>query len=475
MVKVRVSTSQEPLSEVLVPIFSEGNNADFGLESTLQELPLYRFQVEVASFTGSDLAEIFEKYPQLPGVILLDAGHYVGMISRRQFLEFLIRPLGKEMFFHHQLSIIRSYICGAVMLLPSTTTILMAMQQSLRRSCSGNVQTASGFISEPIVVHTAPDTYSLLDAQELNIAAWQIRGIETQLRYERSQSQIIQNDKMASLGRLVDGVAHEILDPVNFIWGNLTHFGNYSQGLLSLIAAYSAEFPQASEEIDNLKQEIEFDFLEQDLQKSLGSIRAGAERLKKLVTSLQNFCHIDTVYPKPADLHSCIDSVVLLINSRIKGEIDIVKNYGHLPPVYCFLGQINQVFMNVFSLAVDTLLNEAVRYSYNQNRNEKPKIEVITDVISRTNPLPGLADSRWVRIRVIDNAQKMSPELQEQIIESFSVEKHSDKETSLSVSYKIITAKHGGEFNLRCCKESTTDADSYQDRGNEFEILLPLV
>lgn len=473
MVKVRVSTSQEPLLEILVPIVSEGNNSDFGLESTLQELTLYTFQVETTKLTGSDLAEIFEKYPQLPGVILLESGRYVGMISRRQFLEFLIRPLGKEMFFHHYLSIIHSYICASVLLLPSTTTILMAMQQSLRRSCSGNVQTISGFIAEPIVVYTAPNAYSLLDIQELNIAAWQIRGIETQLRYERSQSQIIQNDKMASLGRLVDGVAHEILDPVNFIWGNLTHFGNYSQGLLSLIAAYDSEFPHASQEIANFKQEIEFDFLEQDLQKSLASIRAGAERLKKLVTSLQNFCHIDTVYPKPADLHACLDSVVLLINSRIKGEIDIVKSYGHLPPVYCFLGQINQVFMNIFSLAVDTLLNEAVRYSYNQSSTKKPRIEVITDVISRTNSFTDLADSRWVSIRIIDNGQKMSPELQQQIIKSFTVEKHTDKETSLSVSYKIITTRHGGEFNLHCYNDSQKDL--YSDRGNEFEILLPLV
>jgi signal transduction histidine kinase len=472
MVKVRVSTSQEPLLEILLPIVSEGNNSDFGLESTLQELPLYTFQVETTSLTGIDLAEIFEKYPQLPGVILLESGRYVGMISRRQFLEFLIRPLGKEIFFDCHLSILRSYLSMGVLLLPSTTTILMAMQQSLRRSCCGNVQTTSRFIAEPIVVYTAPNVYSLLDVQELNIAAWQIRGIETQLRYERSQSQMIQNDKMASLGRLVDGVAHEILDPVNFIWGNLTHFGNYSQGLLSLVAAYDAEFSYPSQEIVNFKQDIEFEFLEEDLKKSLASISAGAERLKKLVTSLQNFCHIDTVYPKPADLHSCIDSVVLLINSRIKGEIDIVKNYGHLPPVYCFLGQINQVFMNVFSLAIDTLLNEAVQYKYNNETVEKPRIEVITDVISRQNLLSPSTDSRWVSIRIIDNGKKMSPELQQKMIESFTVEKYTDKETSLSVSYKIITARHGGEFNLHCRRDSPTD--SYTGRGNELEILLPL-
>ncbi|MHC5731699.1 MAG: sensor histidine kinase, partial [Nostoc sp.] len=99
----------------------------------------------------------------------------------------------------------------------------------------------------------------------------------------------------------------------------------------------------------------------QDLSRSLASIRTGAERLKKLVTSLQNFCHIDELYPKPVDLHACIDSIILLINSRLQGEIEIVKYYGKLPPVYCFMGQLNQVLMNILSEAVDTLLNEAVR------------------------------------------------------------------------------------------------------------------
>ena len=122
------------------------------------------------------------------------------------------------------------------MLLPDTAPILTAMQLSLRRSPE--------LLAEPIVVQTAPDTYRLLEVQELNIASWQIRGIETQVRYERSQAQMIQNDKMANLGRLVDGVVHEILDPVGFIWGNLTYVSNYSQDLLKLIAAYEEILPQ---------------------------------------------------------------------------------------------------------------------------------------------------------------------------------------------------------------------------------------
>ena len=347
-----------------------------------------------------------------------------------------------------------------MLLLADTTSILIAMQLSLKRSPE--------LLSEPIVVQTVSGAHRLLDVQELNIISWQIRGIENLVRYERSQARMIQNDKMANLGRLVDGIAHEILDPVSFIWGNIIYVSNYSQDLLKLIAAYDKELPSASQAINQIKEEIEFDFLEQDLVRSLASIRTGAERLKKLVTSLQNFCHIDEIYPKPVDLHGCIDSIILLINSRLQGEIEIVKYYGQLPPVYCFMGQLNQVLMNILSEAVDTLLNEAVRQQLHLEDAkivQKPRIEITTEVISQEANNPDAPDSRWVLIRIADNSPGISEELQQQIMESFALETKTGKETSLAVSYRIITARHGGKFNLR----------SQLGLGTEFEILLPLV
>jgi signal transduction histidine kinase len=447
---------QEFNSQILPPILSEVSDRNLGIESTLQELPLYNFGVEI-SCNGTKIAEYFEKYPLLPGAILLDQGKFIGMISRRRLLEFLIRPHGKELFFTESLSVLYSYARTGILLLPDSTPILSAMLMALKRSPE--------LLAEPVIVKTAPDTYKLLDIQELGIASWQIQGIETQVRYERSQAQMIQNDKMASLGRLVDGVAHEILDPVGFIWGNLTYVSNYSQALLKLIEAYNKELPLASTEIIDIKEDIEFEFLEEDLSKALKSIRIGAERLKKFVTSLQNFCYIDELYPKPIDLHACINSILLLINSRIKGEIEIIQYYGNLPPVYCFVGQLSQVLMNLLSQAVDALLDEAVRQQFNPNTNHKPKIEITTEVISQEATKPDAPDSRWVSIRIVDNGPGIPLELQQQIIESFSVEKRANKETSLAISYQIITAKHGGKFNL----------NSQFGIGTEFEILLPLV
>ncbi len=420
---------------------------------------MYNFQLEI-SCTGKEVVHYLERYPLLPGAILLEQGNYVGMVSRIQLLEFLSRPYGQELFIHKPLEIIYSYVRTTILQMRDTTTILTAMRLNLRRPHE--------LLAEPIVVQTESDTYRLLDVQVLNMAAWQILEIETQVRYERSQVKMIQNDKMANLGRLVDGVVHEILDPVGFIWGNLTFVSTYSQNLLKLIAAYDREIPQHSEEIIHLKEEIEFDYLEQDLSQTLKSIRNGAERLKNLVASLQNFCYIDEVYAKPADLHTCIDSIILLINSRIKGEIKIIKKYGHLPPVYCFIGQLSQVLMNIFSRAVDTLLDAAVRQKFHPEsvpRNYQPQIDITTEVISEQTTNTEQLDSRWAAIRIADNGPGISPELLQQIIESFSLEKLADKETNLAISYQIVTAKHGGKLNIR----------SQLGSGTEFEILLPLV
>ncbi|MDZ8188769.1 MAG: ATP-binding protein [Nostoc sp. ChiSLP02] len=441
------------------PFLSEGSDGNLGLDSTLQELPMYNFPVEV-SCTGMEVAGFLEKYPLLPGVILVEEGKFVGMISRRRLLEFLIRPYGQELFVQQPLGVLYGYARTPILLLADTTLILIAMQLSLKRSPE--------FLSEPIVVQTACGSYRLLDVQELNFISWQIRGIKNFVRYERSQAQMIQNDKMANLGRLVDGVVHEILDPVGFIWGNITYVSNYSQDLLKLIAAYDKELPSVPPAIDQIKEEIEFDFLEEDLLRSLASIRAGAERLKRLVTSLQNFCHLDELYPKPVDLHACIDNLILLINSRIQGEIEIVKSYGQLPPVYCFMGQLNQVLINILSEAVDTLLNEAIRQQLHLEDTKsikKPRIEITTEVISLKPSKPYAPDSRWVLIRIADNGPGIPQELHQQIIESFSLDTKNGKETSLAVSYRIITVKHGGKFNLR----------SQPGVGTEFEILLPLV
>lgn len=455
---------------------SEGDNQDLSIDSTLATLPLYSFATDV-NCLSVEVVEILEKHSNLPGVILSDQGKFAGMISRLRLLETLVLSNQQDLFLQKPLQFLYNYARTDVLILPETTPILAAAQMALRRS--------SELLGEPIVVQSKTKSYQLLDVHELNIAHWQIRGIETQVRYERTQVQLIQSEKMANLGRLVDGVAHEILDPVGFIWGNLSHISNYTENLLELINAYEKISPETTEEIYELKEDIEFDFLKQDLPRAIKSAQSGAERLKKLVSSLQNFCYIDEVYPKPADLHAMLDSIVLLLKSRLKSEIEIVKNYGDLPPISCFAGQLNQVFMNILSNAVNNLLNQAAYQEFTGEFRtdkqgcifDKPCIVIQTKVYSpESTSNSEFLSSRWVSIIISDNGPCLSANALKQILDSFSVEKRAEKETSLAVSYRIITAKHGGKLLIRSA-ESTNNLNNelISNMGTEFEILLPLV
>lgn len=454
-------------SELSPPILSEVSDRDLGIESILRDLPLYYFPVEQNTLCYQ-VTDIFEKNPLLPGAILVDNGEFVGMISRQRLLEYLIRPRGIDLFLKSPVHLLYSYARTDLLILADQTQILTAARMALKRSPQ--------MLSEPIVVKRESGDYELLNINELNVAYWQIRGLETQLRFENIQTQMIQTEKMASLGRLVDGVAHEILDPVGFIWGNLTYVTDYTQSLIELMAVYEQAMPQLPEAIEDLKEEIEFNFLKQDLPKSLESIRKGAERLKNLATSLQKFCHIDEVYPRAADLHVAIDSVLLLLKSRLSGEIKIVKNYGQLPPVSCYIGQLNQVFINILGYAIDGLINQAFNQKFDREFGEadilnpvastsKSLIKISTEMIARKSAMADVPDERWVCIKIKDNGPGMSPEKLHKLYGSFSSNyRRVAKETSLAVSYSIVTAKHGGEFKVR----------SQPGLGTEFKILLPV-
>ena len=445
------------------PFLSPGSSDFLNLESTLEELPLYDFAVEI-SCLGEEIARILQNEPSLPGVTLHERNNFVGMISRQKFLEYLLLPQGQELFLSQPLEVLYSYARPDNLILPINTPILTAARRAMRRSPQEQL--------EPIVVQIEPSETRILDFRQLNLASWQIRGVETQVRYERSQVKMLQSEKMASLGRLVDGIAHEILDPVSFIWGNISHINEYSESLLQLISVYEALLPESSQRIEDIKADIEFDFLKEDLPQAVESITTGAKRLKELASSLQNFCHIDDVYAKPADLHKCLDGIILLLQSRLHDEIEIVKNYCPLPPITCYIGQLSQVFMNILSNAIDALLNQAVAQRIAEEFNHqplisppsKPRITITTQVYAPFSHLKSLQE-RYVSITIADNGSGISEQMQQQIIESFSIDKRADKETSLGMSYEIVTAKHGGKFNFQ----------SQLGKGTEFEIVLPLV
>ncbi|MEG4321787.1 MULTISPECIES: MASE1 domain-containing protein [unclassified Microcoleus] len=273
---------------------------------------------------------------------------------------------------------------------------------------------------------------------------------------KNAQAQLIQTEKMSSLGQLVAGVAHEINNPVSFIYGNIDHAREHSQGLLNLIELYRQEYTDTNPQIQDLTEEIELDFLIEDLPKLLSSMKMGAERIREIVLTLRNFSRLDESDMKAVNIHEGIDSTLIILQSRLnptadRPQIGIVKQYANLPAVECYAGQLNQVLMNILNNAIDALISQA-----RGNQGFMPTIAIATEIV----------DSQWVKIAIKDNGTGISPSTQERIFDPFFTTKPVGQGTGLglSISYQIVTEKHRGR--LKCVSEP--------GQGTEFVIELPV-
>jgi signal transduction histidine kinase len=187
------------------------------------------------------------------------------------------------------------------------------------------------------------------------------RTLETTIqKLHQTQTQLVQSAKMSSLGQLVAGVAHEINNPINFISGNISHVKEYTESLLEILNAYRDRYPKPDRKIVELMEELEFDFLLEDLPAVLRSMQLGTTRIRDIILSLRNFSRLDEATIKSVDIHEGLDSTLLILQSRInanldRAEINVQRHYGDLPKVECYPGQLNQVFMNILSNAIDAI------------------------------------------------------------------------------------------------------------------------
>jgi PAS domain S-box-containing protein len=267
---------------------------------------------------------------------------------------------------------------------------------------------------------------------------------------KRAQAQMVQNEKMSSLGQLVAGIAHEINNPVNFIHGNVDYTKVYVADLLKLVETYQKYYPEPVTEINQAMEAIDLDFLRQDFPKILDSMQLGTARINEIVESLRSFSRLDETGLKVVDLHKGIDSALMILQSRINHPpaIKIVKKYGELPLVECLAGEINQVFMNIFANAIDAL-NELAPDIIRQ-------IVITTEAISLDQ----------VEIRIANNGPAIAIEIQHRIFDPFFTTKPVGQGTGMgmAISYQIITDQHNGQ--LLC--------HSQPEQGTEFAIRLPI-
>ena len=279
---------------------------------------------------------------------------------------------------------------------------------------------------------------------------------------QEAQLQLIQNEKMATLGQLVAGVAHEINNPIGFIAGNIDLSAESVKDLIAHLRLYQAKFPDAGSVIEEDAARIDLDYLMEDLPKMLSEMKGGSDRIINISNSLRTFSRSDTLAQVLANIHEGLDSTLMILQHRLKANnnrpaIQVVKEYGEIVLVKCYMGQLNQVFMNILSNAIDALDEASQGRSYAEMKDHPNRITLTTLVRQ---------DKRAFEIKIKDNAKGMSEEVKARIFDQLFTTKAVGKGTGLglSISRQIIVEMHGGSL----------DCESVLGEGTEFAIAIPL-
>ncbi|RZM78023.1 response regulator [Leptolyngbya iicbica LK] len=296
-----------------------------------------------------------------------------------------------------------------------------------------------------------------LEAQVETRTAELRQALET---VKQTQIQLVQSEKMSSLGQLVAGIAHEINNPINFIYGNLKPAEEYMRDLLGLIECIQTEVPELPEAVQKYVEDVDLEFLQADLPRLINSMKLGADRIRQIVLSLRNFSRLDEADFKAVDIHEGIDSTLLILQHRLKSTdtlpaVKIIKDYGDLPLVECYASQLNQVFMNLLSNALDALEEHSERQRA-AGQAFIPKIQIKTQ---------DLGDGQ-VAIHIVDNGGGMSEEVRSKIFNDFFTTKEIGKGTGLGlpICRQLVVEKHQGQ--LHC--------ESHLGSETEFIITIPI-
>ncbi len=282
--------------------------------------------------------------------------------------------------------------------------------------------------------------------------------IERTIALQQTQVQLVQQEKLSTLGELIAGIAHEITNPINFISSNIPPLQEYIAGVTEIIQLYQQDYPNPTAKITTAIENWDLKFILEDLGKILDSIKLGTERIQHLSTSLRTFSRSDNHAKIPGDLHEGLDSTLMILQHRLKANgnrprIEVSKSYGELPKVNCYIGHMNQVFMNILANAIDAL-DEAI--TQGKMRNQIPQIQIATEINSQ----------QMVVIKIADNGIGVPERLKQRLFEPLFTTKHIGKGTGLglSIAHQIVVKKHNG----------TLEVNSQPGIGTEFTIAIPI-
>ncbi|MEB3292249.1 MAG: AAA family ATPase [Synechococcales bacterium] len=281
------------------------------------------------------------------------------------------------------------------------------------------------------------------------------------IRLQQSQAQIVQSEKMSALGNLVAGVAHEINNPIGFLNGSINNAKDYVQDLLDYVVLYQQHHPNAAAPVQDKAEEIDLEFLSDDLPKLLNSMQGATDRIKSISTSLRTFSRADTEHKVSANLHDGMDSTLLILKYRLKANefrpaIQVIQDYGELPAINCFPGQLNQVFMNILANAIDMFDEVAQSQSFTELKANPQQITIRSVMVENQ-----------VQISIRDNGKGMTEDVKARIFDHLFTTKGVGKGTGLglAIAHQIVVEKHGGSLEVK----------SDLGQGTEFCLRLPIV